>query len=499
MRENLESTSARETLERAEELFGTLADATTLVWWTRDLRTGRVMYVSPGFEALWEAPCEELYQRTAVWQERVHPDDRARVIAKFSAIASTGQAEEVYRLVLPSGKRRWIRDRGILMHRGSEPSHIAGLAEDITEARTAQIRLAVQHMVIKILAEGGTPEDAFPRVIEAMADPLEWTTASLWLVDAETNTLRCESSWRQGSSDHRAQEEPARRARLAPGESLAGRAWMERQPVFESALGADPHASAEFRRRVAASLPGVKSAAAFPIQAGDQLLGVLDFSGTDAGIPEAELVRTVTALARQIGLWLERARADEEARLETLKLKIVNRALTTYLASMSWQRAADEVLKGALELTESPLGFFGVVVGGVTLRVLSWSGLVWDEVVNREFYEAVVARSEEEGHLDFPVGRNLFSLVIVERATVLANEPPKHAGSGGLPPGHPPLTAFLGVPILQGDEVVGVLGMGNRPGGYTAALRGELEALGALAGVLCQHYLAGGLAPAADR
>lgn len=479
MREGLETTSPRGLLEQAEELFGNLADATALVWWAKDLKTGRVMYVSPGFENLWEMSCEELYQRPASWVDRIHPDDRVRVTAKFSMIPTSGKAEEVYRLVLPSGKRRWIRDRGILMHRNNEPSHTAGLAEDITEARTAQIRLAVQHMVIKILAEGGTPEDAFPRLIEAMADPLEWSTAALWIVDPEARVLRCVSSWRQGP----ALVEDAARTTLAPGESLAGRAWSERQPVFESAVATDPH-----YRRVVAGVPGVKSAAAFPIQAGDELLGVLDFTGTDAGIPEAELVRTVTALARQIGLWLERHRADEAARQETAKLRIVNRALTTYLETGSWQRASYEVLNGALELTESPMGFFGVVLGGQTMRVLSWSGLVWDEVLNRAFYDAVLAGSDKTGYLDFPVSKNLFSQVITERATVLANDPSKHAGAGGTPPGHPALTSWLGVPILSGGEVVGVLGMANRPGGYTAALREELEALGALAAVLCQHY-----------
>lgn len=485
MREGQESTSARGLLEQAETLWGTLADATLLVWWAKDLKTGRVLYVSPGFEALWEMPCDDLYQRPPSWLDRIHPDDRPRVTAKFGAIPLTGQAEEVYRLVLPSGKRRWIRDRGILMHRNNEPSHVAGLAEDITEARTAQIRLAVQHMVIKILAEGGAPEDAFPRLIEAMADPLEWATASLWLVDPDANVLRCASSWRQSAGDPRLVEEPSPRATLAHGESLAGRAWASRQPVFESAVPTDPH-----YRRIVAGVPGVKSAAAFPIQAGDQLLGVLDFTGTDAGIPEAELVRTVTALARQIGLWLERHRADEEARQETRKLKIVNRALTVYLETASWQRAADEVLTGALELTGSPMGFFGVVVGGTTLRVLTWSGLVWDEVVNRAFYDAVLARSDKAGYLDFPVGTNLFSQVITDRVTVLANDPAKHPGAGGTPPGHPALTSWLGVPIHSKSEVVGVLGMANRPGGYTAKLREELEALGALAAVLCQHYRA---------
>lgn len=486
MRAESGNSSARGLVEKAEELWGALAEATTLVWWIRDLASGRIKYVSPGFEALWEMPCDELYQRPAAWLDRIHPDDLARVTARFQAIETTGKAAEVFRLVLPSGKRRWIRDRGILVHREAGLPHVAGLAEDITEARTAQIRLAVQHMVIKILTEGESPSEAFPRLIEAIADPLEWTTAGLWLVDPERDVLRCASFWRQPGGELKAFEDATVDLELERGESLAGRAWASGEPVFEAPLCAG--STSTHRCAAQAVSGGLRSAAAFPIADGQKVIGVLDFAGPDAGIPEAELVRTLTALARQIGLWLERHRLDEEARCETQKLRVVTRSLSAFLATGNWQTASDEMLRGALELTVSPTGFFGVVVGGTVLRVLSWSGLVWDEFVNREFYDAVVRRSEREGYLDFPVGRNLFSLVITEKTTVLANDPAGHPGAGGLPAGHPPLSAFLGVPIHGAGEVIGVLGMGNRPGGYTAAQRDKLEALAVLAGVLCQHY-----------
>lgn len=481
MREDLETSSLREMLEHAEGLFGSLADATGIVWWARDLRSGRMMYVSPGFEALWEQPCEDLYKRPDAWVDRIHHEDRPRVSAKFRAITQTGQADEIFRLVLPSGKRRWIRDRGLVMHHGTEMTHVAGLAEDITEARNAQIRLAVQHMVVKILAEVGARDDAFPRVIEAMADPLEWTTAALWLVNPECNRLECASFWRQSASEPRPIDDPAHPTPLAPGESLAGRAWQSGEPVFDFALTGDA-----YYRRMAASVPGLKTGAAFPILVGDKVLGVLDFAGVDTGIPEAELVRTLTALARQIGLWLERCRVDEEARQETRKLRIVNRALSTYVASMSSQRAADEMLGGALELTESTAGFLGVVVGGETMRVLAQSGLHWETMLDSAFHERSRAAADAAGYLDLPAGHNPFDLVISGRATVMVNAPAH--GAGARPPGHPAFTAFLGVPIEHDGTVVGMFGVANRAGGYDRRQRGELEALAALAGVLCQRY-----------
>ena len=41
--------------------------------------------------------------------------------------------------------------------------------------------------------------------------------------------------------------------------------------------------------------------------------------------------------------------------------------------------------------------------------------------------------------------------------------------SGGLPSGQPPLNAFLGLPFFHGETLVGVIGIANRPGGYSEA------------------------------
>ena len=49
---------------------------------------------------------------------------------------------------------------------------------------------------------------------------------------------------------------------------------------------------------------------------------------------------------------------------------------------------------------------------------------------------------------------------------VIANDPCHDPRRGGLPEGHPPLNAFLGIPIHHGGELVAMLGIANRAGGY---------------------------------
>ena len=50
---------------------------------------------------------------------------------------------------------------------------------------------------------------------------------------------------------------------------------------------------------------------------------------------------------------------------------------------------------------------------------------------------------------------------------VLTNDPPNDPRSGGLPFGHAGLEAFLGLPFLVDDNLVGATSLGDRPGGYS--------------------------------
>jgi PAS domain S-box-containing protein len=75
---------------------------------------------------------------------------------------------------------------------------------------------------------------------------------------------------------------------------------------------------------------------------------------------------------------------------------------------------------------------------------------------------------------------NLDSLLgepLISGRPVVVNDIANDPRPLGLPEGHPPLTAFLAVPIHHGADVVGVLGLANRPEGYDRELIGFLEPL----------------------
>ncbi len=66
-----------------------------------------------------------------------------------------------------------------------------------------------------------------------------------------------------------------------------------------------------------------------------------------------------------------------------------------------------------------------------------------------------------------------------EGVSVITNKPTSHPMYVGPPAGHPQLDTFLGVPMRRGDEVIGMIGVGNRTGGYLAEDRAGIETLAA--------------------
>jgi AraC family transcriptional regulator len=144
------------------------------------------------------------------------------------------------------------------------------------------------------------------------------------------------------------------------------------------------------------------------------------------------------------------------------------------LESGNWKDASRLILQDAAEPTQSEYGFVGVILDGKILRLLAHEGFKWHETINREFFEEKMRDYDREGFLDFEESDNLVAAVVHQKQAVLSNSPSTDPRSGGLPAGHPQLRCFLGVPALKEQEVVGMIGVANRPGGYT---ENELEIL----------------------
>jgi signal transduction histidine kinase len=124
----------------------------------------------------------------------------------------------------------------------------------------------------------------------------------------------------------------------------------------------------------------------------------------------------------------------------------------------------DKLLTVLLDLTESEYGFIGEVLrnpqGALYVRCHAITNIAWTDEL-RELYDRSAAQGMELHNLE-----TIFGRVLTTGKPVITNEPGGELHAGGLPPGHPALNAFLGLPFKSGDELVGMVAIANRPGGY---------------------------------
>jgi|GEM_PF-585807 PAS domain S-box-containing protein len=135
--------TSRQALAQSEEQFRQMAESIQEVFWLLDVRTGRALYVSPAFEAIWGRPGQTLHNGLAQWLATLHPDDRGTVQRDFERGVRTGTFTPLeYRILWPDGTVRWIRDSawGIRDRRG-RVVRVAGVFRDITDQRRLEAEL----------------------------------------------------------------------------------------------------------------------------------------------------------------------------------------------------------------------------------------------------------------------------------------------------------------------------------------------------------------------
>ncbi len=139
-----EREEAEKRRREAEERYRVLVETVPAVTYT-DRANGTypniAIYTSPQIEALVGYSAEEWLDPTRdLWQERLHPEDRAWVLAADARSKSTGEpfgAE--YRLLAKDGRVVWVRDEAALMRgENGEPLYWQGVLVDVTDRKEVE-------------------------------------------------------------------------------------------------------------------------------------------------------------------------------------------------------------------------------------------------------------------------------------------------------------------------------------------------------------------------
>jgi signal transduction histidine kinase len=209
------------------------------------------------------------------------------------------------------GGRRWLDTHAVpLRDADSKVQSLLGITRDITERKQTERRLEIRNAVSRVLADASSLADATPGIIRAVCEAEAWEIGSIWDVDAVAGVLRCSEVWHRPDFPCEALVAQTRELTFARGAGLPGRVWTSGVIHHIPALALDDN----YPRQPLSLSAGLHCGLAFPIFAGNELTGVIDFAARDIREPDAPLKEMFTAIGRQVGQFIERHRAEEQVR-----------------------------------------------------------------------------------------------------------------------------------------------------------------------------------------
>ncbi|MFZ2854982.1 MAG: PAS domain S-box protein [Rhodocyclaceae bacterium] len=163
-------------------------------------------------------------------------------------------------------------------------------------------------------------------------------------------------------------------------------------------------------------------------------------------------------------------------------LNAIGTLQSRFIGSVPMNTLLKEILESFLALTGSEYGFLGESFqtsdGMPYFKIQVMSDSVWS-AVTRDFY----ARNAPIG-LEFYNLDGIFGTILKSTTPLVFNDFSVCAVRHVLPEGHPPVSTFVGLPLINGEETLGFIGLANRPQGYDTELLDFLKPLLAVCGSL---------------
>lgn len=154
--------------------------------------------------------------------------------------------------------------------------------------------------------------------------------------------------------------------------------------------------------------------------------------------------------------------------------KIINHAQSIYIGEGDITSALSTLLNETLPICHSELGFIGQVKKDANqnpfMCALVFGSHKRDDRQLENFRATNLPENGEYRNLD-----NLFGMIMRSEKPIISPNLARDMRAGTLPPGHPAIGSFIGIPIFSGREQIAILGLSNSPIGYTNQTAEDLE------------------------
>jgi PAS domain S-box-containing protein len=297
-------------LKESEEKFRQVTESIREVFWLCSKEDGRLVYVSPAYETLFDGKCQQLYDQPEWFLHSVHEEDRERVLRCYSDLIEQNIGfDEEYRVTGPDQSERWVRGRAYpITGADGKIYRFSGTIEDITERKAAEQEKDALIEISQLFIEARSIEHIFGQLPQVLARRFRFPIATIELLDSTTNEIVFVGSTGLPHSD-RAVHVPVIR-------SISEFVLCSGQPLVDSGCGSQLDRSHP--------VPWTIHAYAFacvPLKIEDVTLGVLTLADPGKRSSLKRLLPTLQIIANHLSQEITRKRAENALKISEANLK----------------------------------------------------------------------------------------------------------------------------------------------------------------------------------
>jgi PAS domain S-box-containing protein len=343
----------RESEERLRQITSSLREAV----WLRDARTLALLYVNPAYETIWGRSVESFYQDPTSFVAAVHPEDKGRVMQAIEAQSRGVPFDQEYRIVRPDGSLRWVWGRTFpVLNAAGEVYRMVAVVEDITARKATGGELEEQIVSEHLLARLSTTFFNLPaaeveaQIVQGLQQVVEWLgvdRGSVLEFSPGESGFQIRFDYEIPGPDHPSAVPPLFTARDYPEYFRLLHAGLPAimESVADLPLGAAPERGLTARVHL-------KTHVAVPMTAGSTVWGAVAFSSfTREHAWPPETITHLRLIGEVFVNALRRKEAEEATAQRNRELETIGQLIGTIATNLNLQEILDQVLHGALELT----------------------------------------------------------------------------------------------------------------------------------------------------
>lgn len=181
------------------------------------------------------------------------------------------------------------------------------------EAQVAHQRVYIQYMIMKILSEAATVDEAMPFLLGEIAKSMGWSAGTYWQVNEANDLLEPKCIWTKPQILKEEFEKITLSQSFSKSENMLGRVWRSGR------AGWIRDTTQEVRLNTVRNSLGSEIKGGFwvPLSIGSQVFGVLEFLSQNDEFPDDLLLRAMEVMGAQIGHFCERIRNHENLKIQS--------------------------------------------------------------------------------------------------------------------------------------------------------------------------------------